>query len=203
MYKISQDPNETQRTLVYEAYPNLMRQKFRSYEIMHEHSATGKIHNINNNFAFLLTSSKRLIFVHRNNVLLSSINQKFKFYDALKGKDIVHDPVANKPAAINLKLNSGALIDSLMNVSRFGNKKPDTFLPYSSPLKNRNDCNDAHQNNSNRRGSAIINGTNCSHNGHTTNTIPIVQECGQQHLCQSSLSPTQDSVSTLSRYHQI
>ena len=96
----------------------MMRKKFQSYEVMHEHNAHGQIYKINKNFAFILTENDRLIFIHKNNVLLSNINPKFCFYDALQGKsvvfDVVQDPRVDKPAAINLKLPTGALVVRLL-----------------------------------------------------------------------------------------
>ena len=51
LHRISRDPNlnETQRTLIFEAYRNIMREKFQSYNIIHEHKARGKIYKINKN----------------------------------------------------------------------------------------------------------------------------------------------------------
>ena len=152
LYRISRDPNlnDTQRTLIFEAYRNLMREKFLSYSILYEHKATGKIHKINKNFAFILTENERILFIHKNNVLLSSINPKFSFYDALQGKavmfDIIHDPVADKPAAINLKLLNGALIDSLLPMPPKRGQKAPSFLPYSPPRKQNGEANVRGQN---------------------------------------------------------
>ena len=175
-----------------------MRKKFQSYEVMHEHNAEGKVYRIHNNFAFILTRNNRLIFVHKNNVLLSNINPKSCFCEALRDKpvvfEIVHDPIANKPSAINLKLATGALIDSLLPTPSMEKHDSPVFLPYSPPRTNNRRSNNDCQHDTNEHFcpdevTANLNRNNSRSHSSAINFTPENQRNGEQNSCSCDLHP--------------